>query len=172
MKKIEQKVAVALLSLLVISSVPSVASAAWYNPFTWFQSEPQVEVVSLEEQTAAVVATQPEPEKVIEYIEKPVIKEVIKTVTQTVEDPLVRQQLNDALVKNTQLGNQVQQYQNLIKQYEVANRTLNSKYADAVGVAAQCVAQLKSQPSYTPPSTVRCTSSYSTHDGTTHTICN
>ncbi|OGG72843.1 hypothetical protein A3A38_02645 [Candidatus Kaiserbacteria bacterium RIFCSPLOWO2_01_FULL_53_17] len=169
-----QKILLGSLFVFSLLIIPSVTFAAWYNPFTWFTPvAPQSEIV-LEEQTIptttpiATAASDP----VIQYVEKPVIKEVVKTVTQTVEDPIVRQQLQDALAKNTQLTNQIQEYQNLVKQYESANQQLNSKYADAVGVAAQCVAALKTQSTYTPPPTIRCTSNTSTMDGTTFTICN
>jgi hypothetical protein len=170
-----------IVSILVLSfsffASQSVTFAAWYNPFTWFQPEQKVEIPTPHEEQGAAAITAvtppvPEPERIIEYVEKPVIKEVVKTVTQTVEDPVVRQQLNDALAKNTQLTSQIQQYQNLVEQYKAANQQLNSKYADAVGVAAQCVAQLKSQSSYAPTPTVRCTSNTSTINGTTFTICN
>lgn len=172
-----RKILFGSFSVFCLLIIPSITFAAWYNPFTWFTpSAPKSEVV-LEEHTIstttpAVSTVSPAtPDPVIQYVEKPVIKEVVKTVTQTVEDPAVRQQLNDALAKNTQLTNQVQQYQNLIKQYESANQQLNSKYADAVGVAAQCVAQLKSQPAYTPPSNVFCRTSYSTFDNSAYTYC-
>lgn len=160
------------LSLL---AAPSITFAAWYNPFTWFTPAPVSESVMVEERSAPTAPTTTsladKPEPVVQYVEKPVIKEVIRTVTQTVENPATRQQLQDALAKNTQLTNQIQEYQNLIKQYESANQQLNSKYADAVGVAAQCVAQLKSQPSYTPPSNVFCRTSYSTFDNSAYTYC-
>src|SRR3989344_8257040 len=144
------------LSLL---AAPSITLAAWYNPFTWFTA-PVSESVVVEELSVPTAPTTTlvadKPEQIVQYIEKPVIKEVVKTVTQKVENPVVRQQLQDALTKNTKLTTQVQEYQNLVKQYESANQQLNSKYADAVGVAAQCVAALKTQSTYTPPPTIRC----------------
>jgi hypothetical protein len=172
-----RKILLGSFSVFCLLIIPSITFAAWYNPFTWFTPDAPKSEIVLEEQTVPTTtprvsaASSAAPDPVIQYVEKPVIKEVVKTVMQTVENPIVRQQLQDTLAKNNKLTSQIQEYQNLIKQYESANQQLNSKYADAVGVVAQCVAQLKSQPSYTPPSNVFCRTSYSTFDNSAYTYC-
>lgn len=112
-----------LLYIAVLGTfiVPSVVSAAWYNPFSWFQKAP-VSVVVPVETTSTVPVESPVPTPL------PAPKPII-TNTITVTDPKLQSQINVLEQQNvtlqTQLSSLTAQYNSLITQ----NTALNSQIA-------------------------------------------
>lgn len=68
-----------LLSVLILVALPSIVSAVWWNPFTWFTPEPAPITTSL---PAPIVAT---PTPVVKEQAKPV--EIVKPVPKPVSPP-------------------------------------------------------------------------------------
>lgn len=104
-----------ITTTLVVSFLfPILASAAWWNPFSWGK-EP-------------VPVVQDSPTRDMSQIEKPVDKqqlilkekpekiEVIKTITVT--DPALQKQINDLIAQNTKLVSQVTALQEYVEELE------------------------------------------------------
>lgn len=106
-----------LLSLfLIMFVVPSIASASWWNPISWFsKNEPKETGVLIEETLPSPVILAPtEITKELEVpqatqdtkvIERIVEKPVIQTIK--VQDPALQAQINSLVSENTSLKNQI-----------------------------------------------------------------
>lgn len=126
-----------LLSLVVIISiVPQVTFAVWWNPASWFE-KPTIEEKIIEQETTEVTGVSSEQtspttaqqvtERVIERIvEKPVIQEKVVTKTITVDNPELQKRIDELVAENSSLKTRVNTLLDYNKQWEQASNGATS----------------------------------------------
>lgn len=103
----KNKIPIIILAIAIV--IPQVASAVWWNPFSWFESEEtfinkvKYQATTTEEkiesQTEPIIETKDEP--------KPVIQEKIIEKTITVDNPELQKKINALLQENIDLKSRI-----------------------------------------------------------------
>lgn len=141
--------------LFIAIFLPFTASAAWWNPFSWFdtpeyQTASTVEVPVIEPTEPEETESEPEIIEVIKEVEKPVIKEVVKTETITVTDPALQKRINELVAENNALRANVptgsnDSLQNQLNFAQSEKNTLEKKNLDLTNKYSQCMTDLNKE---------------------------
>lgn len=116
--------------ILVALLLPFTASAAWWNPLTWFDS-PSYETASVTE-IPVVETEEPKTIEVIKEVPVETVKEVVKTETVTVQDPALQARINQLISENASLRAQVASLTGQISTLQSTIDSLNNRLGQQV----------------------------------------
>jgi hypothetical protein len=115
------------LSTIILAALilPLITSASWWNPFTWNNTAPSKEII----EDLATTTIQSPTEAVVEV---PVIQEKIITKTVTIDNPELKNRINQLEQENTALRQQVSEDSVLLVQITDKHNEILKKYNDIV----------------------------------------